>query len=276
MFTDEERLSRRSNGAPVDRIAIYKDSLFAIFTRLAESSRRVFEVKASINSTTSILVVVTKFVLDDNTNSIVAEAYMWIVDVNVRQLLFFAFEEAVPIVVGNEGMAMWHAVLPSMVDRSREWMHKSNCKYPHGIAFLSGERSICSCEPPYFSSGVMGLPFPGGVRLPSFAIPTPITISPVFSVPYLEKTNGGFEEEGLTKHMESREEEGFARHMASVKIKDEPVEEDDEKKTKCWMCGKGGKLRMCNKCREARYCSRECQARDWKLHKEACGRIAKH
>ncbi|KAF8595883.1 hypothetical protein BDV93DRAFT_394756, partial [Ceratobasidium sp. AG-I] len=40
----------------------------------------------------------------------------------------------------------------------------------------------------------------------------------------------------------------------------------------CWSCGGPGKptLSACSKCKKARYCSTECQHRDWKTHKASC------
>ncbi|KAJ3132638.1 hypothetical protein HK100_005153 [Physocladia obscura] len=44
----------------------------------------------------------------------------------------------------------------------------------------------------------------------------------------------------------------------------------------CWSCGKdtcpdGSKLLICLRCTDARYCSRECQIKDWKTsHRESC------
>ena len=39
----------------------------------------------------------------------------------------------------------------------------------------------------------------------------------------------------------------------------------------CFHCGKSGaKLRSCAQCRRAWYCGRDCQAADWKRHKQAC------
>jgi len=35
-----------------------------------------------------------------------------------------------------------------------------------------------------------------------------------------------------------------------------------------------GRARLCGKCRVARYCSKECQAQHWKLHKPACKALA--
>lgn len=38
----------------------------------------------------------------------------------------------------------------------------------------------------------------------------------------------------------------------------------------CSACGKDGAKMQCSKCRKAVYCSRECQRREWPMHKLAC------
>lgn len=48
-----------------------------------------------------------------------------------------------------------------------------------------------------------------------------------------------------------------------------------EEKKKCFVCNKtetelNENLKYCAKCRKVAYCSRDCQAADWKTHKKAC------
>ena len=40
---------------------------------------------------------------------------------------------------------------------------------------------------------------------------------------------------------------------------------------KCRCCGKAASLR-CSKCKKVFYCGKECQARDWPIHKKECGK----
>ena len=47
----------------------------------------------------------------------------------------------------------------------------------------------------------------------------------------------------------------------------------------CWKCSaKGSAVRLssCSKCKEAHYCSRECQVAHWKSHKSICVAIRAH
>jgi len=45
-------------------------------------------------------------------------------------------------------------------------------------------------------------------------------------------------------------------------------------KTYCWNCrgvaSLGSSLKRCTKCQQAMYCSRQCQALHWKIHKQGC------
>lgn len=43
----------------------------------------------------------------------------------------------------------------------------------------------------------------------------------------------------------------------------------------CAVCGKGGELRRCARCKGPAYCGRDCQAAHWKQHKAACKAAAK-
>lgn len=57
-----------------------------------------------------------------------------------------------------------------------------------------------------------------------------------------------------------------------------PLEGEQKAKPKdrCWVCNeKPKKLMVCSRCKEATYCSAECQTNDWKEHKKACKPIGK-
>ena len=42
------------------------------------------------------------------------------------------------------------------------------------------------------------------------------------------------------------------------------------KKFACKECSKIGRLFKCSRCKDVYYCSKECQKKDWKLHKIIC------
>eukprot|EP01084_Bolivina_argentea_P097058 174477_1 len=49
----------------------------------------------------------------------------------------------------------------------------------------------------------------------------------------------------------------------------------DQKKCNNASCNKGGSTKICSGCRNVRYCSKECQAIDWKRHKQLCNQHTK-
>lgn len=42
----------------------------------------------------------------------------------------------------------------------------------------------------------------------------------------------------------------------------------------CTFCGKSGAVKKCSGCMSARYCTRECQVKNWELHKPICAKLA--
>ncbi|KAF8597029.1 hypothetical protein BDV93DRAFT_569974 [Ceratobasidium sp. AG-I] len=145
--------------------------------------------------------------------------------------------------VGHEAVA-WKKLLPAYVERCRTWRHKPNCEYKsHDAVPLSVELDqtpICTCgEGLGFSSSEWNVrSWKGLLRFATRA-----AISPLFSVSYIETVAGA--------------------------VKSLPVKTPSEA---CWSCGGPGKptLSACSKCKKARYCSTECQHRDWKTHKASC------
>lgn len=52
---------------------------------------------------------------------------------------------------------------------------------------------------------------------------------------------------------------------------EESSEESAEDPLPCQQCGKEGSLKLCGRCNEARYCSKQCQVAHWKLgHQQEC------
>jgi len=49
-----------------------------------------------------------------------------------------------------------------------------------------------------------------------------------------------------------------------------PLDKDVRLGPKCAGCGKRGTLKACSRCKGRKYCSRECQLKDWPTHKAAC------
>lgn len=149
---------------------------------------------------------------------------------------------------GKEGTT-WRQLIPAFVERCRTWSHKSSCEYlkPGAQIPLTTELDgacICTC-----GCG-LGLPdamrkIPGWKGLLSYA--TRAAISPLFAVSYVESV--GSELRSIRKEAVGLAGEGYLE------------------------CGGTGKpkLLVCGKCKQALYCSAECQTKHWKAgHRNYC------
>jgi hypothetical protein len=213
MFSNVERRSRRDNSGTSDPRMIFKSSLQDLFVDLVNGSR-VFEVKATDDSLSSLLFFISELYLDDNTHSVVAYGHViCLSEKNPRtlSLLEARCQEAVKLVVGKEAMEIWESSLPSMAERCGDIKHESNCVYGNGIARgpdKEQEGQVCSCR---WAAAVAGMrvgdrrhAIPG---VPMAVSRTPVAISPVFILPYLVATDGGLEDD-----------ENLARETAELNI----------------------------------------------------------
>ncbi|KAK3341498.1 hypothetical protein B0T25DRAFT_343825 [Lasiosphaeria hispida] len=92
--------------------------------------------------------------------------------------------------------------------------------------------------------------------LSASAVPTPVSLSNAFYRP--QKAFEGQQKPSLT---------------ASLALKKGIVAASEEHKKDCIMCPKPG-TKTCSGCKQAKYCSRKCQAGDWHLHKQFCKTFA--
>ncbi|KAI1821154.1 hypothetical protein F4861DRAFT_482569 [Xylaria intraflava] len=158
------------------------------------------------------------------------------------------------ITVDDEELALWKMVLPFMVERCRTWVHKPSCEYKQPgatipLSMRKGDAFMCSCGNGVLPENYMSLPewdeaSKHMVRL---------AISPIFVPPILEST--------IDPAMSFPSVEDLG--MGGLQLE------------KCWVCNateasSGKKLLKCSRCREALYCSAECQKRDWRTHRMEC------
>lgn len=185
-----------------------------------------------------MLFFVTGLYLDGNSHSIVAEAY--IADKSPESPII---ETSTLILLNHDELTFWKHALPAMVERCRTWDHISSCEYSIGIPVsVEGRRlPICSC-----GQGKVGQGFNEVAEWKSFApYVTRLAIAPIFAVPYLEPVRRLPTTPYTTR---TRTGEGEMR---------------------CNVCGKHGS-KKCARCENVMYCSRECQRKDWKIHKTVC------
>ncbi|CAE6496352.1 unnamed protein product [Rhizoctonia solani] len=147
----------------------------------------------------------------------------------------------------------WKHLLPAFVERCRTWSHKPNCEYKStGKVPLGVKPEVnptCSCghrvglDEPEWKDPAWKAVLPFATRA---------AISPLFGVSYLEEVIGP------------------AARMQETQAPTSHHEPPDV----CWQCDGlriGRKLQRCERCKKARYCSKECQELHWKAeHKFKC------
>ncbi|EIW80766.1 hypothetical protein CONPUDRAFT_125629 [Coniophora puteana RWD-64-598 SS2] len=195
------------------------------------------------------LIFVASLRLDLSSHTIVADS--WVVPLNER--LVSQLASALGAIVPDVGhftteqgaMELWKHLLPAVTERCRTWEHKPDCEYQRNatipLTLVVDEIPICSCgrgigatEVPAFRKGPWRAFAPYATRA---------ALSPLFAVSYLESVGGLVMDMKLGESTEG-----------------------------CSACGGPGKptLLICGRCKTARYCSTECQHKDWKNHKSMC------
>ncbi|KAL0939758.1 mynd finger family protein [Colletotrichum truncatum] len=238
----------------------FKESLFTMFmlsTGLQGGQTGLFSLSHPDGSGTHMLIFVSAVRLDASSGSIVLDAAVIpftesIVKELESFLLILRTLEMCSITVNDEELVFWRKVLPSLAERSRTWDHKSSCEYSKAgsapVSLRIGEPILCSCGAGRLPDDFVGLP--EWDTAAKYA--TRVAISPTFAVPFVDdvvdfdawKQSGG----------------GAARQ--------EPQE-------RCTNCGKtsgkdGAALKKCMRCLRVKYCSGECQKKDWRKHRGEC------
>jgi hypothetical protein len=186
--------------------------------------------------------------------------------------------KVVQIVVNSAGLEQWKHALPALAERCRTWTHKPTCEYvkagkaPHTTGYAC--QFLCSCGMGVFPSGfITGLP--EWRRLSKFAVR--VAISPCYESPTGKSvavaTAGPSNTASRTtigKNPTPDEIERVAE-IGKSKLGKASLTEGH-----CVGCGavenkNGGDLLQCVRCKHAKYCSEECQRKDWKKwHKTIC------
>lgn len=237
MFSDREIPLRIKK---MDLMTSIKNSIHAILTPFG----RAIRLKCGKESIS--FYQIEQF-LDLNSQSLIALAWVW-ENVVVRDL------ERTEITITAAELKWWRENLPAMAERFHHYPHLGGCEY------LSGKRisSLCSC-----GKGTIEI-------MPSAR---PVIIAPIFAIPYLEDTRGLYEYILTELPKDDADPERMQRFLGMMEpVTDEVVKEMG--RTKCVVCLRAS-VKKCGRCDVVSYCSRECQARDWKSHKSDCKAVAK-
>ncbi|KAJ3522846.1 hypothetical protein NMY22_g11710 [Coprinellus aureogranulatus] len=256
MMSNRERKLRKKRRH--DALMYVKDTIHMIFTYasgMQEGGKpmRTFQLMDDETNNSDTLLLIDKIRLDGSSHTVVCDGYVFAgTQAWVKSIVGTPMERAFGQLLSNPDMVKvsifagemqgWKQLLPAFVERCRTWTHTANCEYniEGNTIPLSEELEqvpICSCGQGKEVDGMLEVP----LWKPFAPYVTRIAISPLFAVSYLESV-------------------GRARGSGQSR--------------KCQVCrgkGKGdGGLKTCSGSKKVRYCSDECQKKDWKVHKPKC------
>jgi len=172
----------------------------------------------------------------------------------------------VQIPILDDETRAWRLLLPAFAERCRTWKHLDTCEYPtKGIpAEVDGltVSPLCSCGKGKNLGSFGNVPDWKPLRDEA----TRIAIGPLFTFSLME---------GIPAKMKEAVDEKFGKTSGT-----EPQAggnfSSSLKYPQCARCGGPGKptLQACSICKNAKYCSKDCQKNDWKTHKLQCVRAS--
>ena len=253
MFSHQERRAREGREVirPFAHVTFLnvKDTLHTLFCLATglETGQAHAEFVLMDPATNDIyaVILVTDLRLDLAAHTIVADSWVIPVSDDIRDKLI-KLSTVLSMETDSEESKAWRYLLLLFIERCRVWEHKTNCEYlaQNSAPLYPGAGSDPN-KVPYCSCG-MGVGTEVLRRRYGDAVArhaTRAAISPLFSVPYLEKV-------GMT------DDSGPSAEAST--------------QAGCRVCGKEGKMLLCSKCKNAKYCSKDCQVQDWKVHKKDC------
>ncbi|KAL9945975.1 hypothetical protein D7B24_000395 [Verticillium nonalfalfae] len=240
----------------------FKESLFTIFmiaSGLQGGQTGLFAIDHPDRGGIHMLLFVSAFRLDGASSSIVLDAAVLPLTISIITsgdvgdfLMTLRTLEICSITVDDDELVLWKRALPALAERGRSWSHKKSCEYAESgkipLSVEPGESVLCSCGAGRFPDNFVGVPYwEQGAKHA-----TRVAISPTFAVSFVEDV---FD---------------FDRFRSLASNEDVPAKE------RCSNCrateakGTGGPLKKCSRCQTAKYCSAECQKKDWRVHRGEC------
>ncbi|EKJ78693.1 hypothetical protein FPSE_01181 [Fusarium pseudograminearum CS3096] len=262
MFSSREKYLRDvrdESGISHDPAVNFKESIFTMFmiaSGLQGGQTGLFAINHPGRGGIHMLVFVSAIRIDGDAASVVLDAAVIPFTMDLVSsgrmesfLLMLRELECGSVAVDDAELDLWKKALPSMVERCRTWSHSKKCEYKRKGATIplstkDGEQVLCSC-----GNGRLPENF---VSLPEWANAAPnavrIAISPTYAVPCNEEV---------------------------INPAELPQGTPVTRVERCRSCGKpeneeGVTLKKCSRCQRVKYCSGECQKKDWKKHRAEC------
>ncbi|KAJ7489556.1 hypothetical protein FB451DRAFT_1553345 [Mycena latifolia] len=244
MMSTREYALRKSHED--DALMRVKDTLNSIFVESTGAQggdvRRVFCLADKESNNCDTVLFVSDLRFDLSSHTVVCDGYVLPLTKKILSKIGVPFGKLVNekvmrnIAVSKVEIKAWKRLLPTLVERCRSWKHGNNCEYvAQGNVPLSDEMErdpLCGCGKGKDVEGMTKVAL--WAKLAPFAVR--VAFSPLFAVSYLEK---------------------IGRDPAAGR---------------CFVCRGKGKPKMmkCTACGRVRYCSKDCQRKDWKAHKPQC------
>lgn len=268
--SDQER-KKIDQQAAVRPLAQVKHSLYTMFTTFAgykgTAQRRVFALTTS-EGDADCLIFVTGIRSDLASHTVVADAFALPLTSTLRDQLSDAVQVLQPSIcqldLGDDALALWRSLLPALAERCRDWDHTDECA-SMSSRIAQNPSSLCGCGQgkvtDAFRSTKDWAPLAEHV--------TRIAISPLFAVSFLEDVGKDYGEASRDHGLSDE----TVRKMMRTGSAGSLSLQGEASGVRCKACAKSlpeGKRMMCSRCKKVVYCSRECQASDWKTHKRGC------
>jgi hypothetical protein len=245
MLSARERSLRKKDGK--DTLMFVKDTIHTIFVRSSGiqggPARRLFALCDNATNNCDTVIFVNDLRFDLHSHTMVCDAYVLPLTPGLLVKIEKIFGKLIHqgnmhnIAVFEGEMQAWKQLMPALVERCRtSWKHNSNCEYKSQgkipLVDTMEKDPLCSCGRGKDVAGMKKVKLWDGLA----PYVTRIALSPLFAVSYLETVG-----------------RDASRYMCSV----------------CRGKGKP-KLMTCSTCQKVRYCSKDCQKKDWAKHKYRC------
>lgn len=267
----EQSLESNSAGlAPSARLN-FKESLFTMFmlaSGLQGGQTGLFAIHHPDRGGIHMLLFVSAIRLDPANASVVLDAAVIPFTTELVQsgvldsfLLVLRTLECCTLTVDDDELILWKNALPALAERCRDWAHAAGpggCEFARrgttGVPLSTepGGPVLCGCGAGKLPRDFVGLP-EWEEAAARFA--TRIAVSPVYASPLVEEVV----DPGVLRSAVAGAAPGAWEAL------------------RCRACGAaearggaGGALKKCMRCLRVRYCSAECQKKDWKKHRMEC------
>ncbi|KDQ54531.1 hypothetical protein JAAARDRAFT_209254 [Jaapia argillacea MUCL 33604] len=244
MSSRELRLRKKQRS---DALMFIKDTLHSIFVRSSGiqggSVQRLFALRDEKTNNCDTVFFINDLRYDLSSHTMICDGYVLpltkklLVEIEQPFSNLLRQGNMVNLSVFDGEMQSWKQLLPAFVERCRtSWDHGNSCEYKaRGMIPLTEEMEadpLCSCGRGKDTEGMQKV----GPWKKLAPYVTRVAMSPLFAVSYLETVGR------------------------------------DPDAHKCSVCRRRGKprLKTCTACKKVRYCSTECQKKDWKAHKPKC------